>query len=329
MRHTNTRARTGFTLIELLIVIAIIAILAAILFPVFAQARERARASSCLSNMKQMGLGLMQYTQDHDETMPPAYYYNTCSPNAAPSGGYDASGIIQWSGLVQPYVKSTQIFVCPSDKIGGLAPTNFTGTNSGAGAPAGQTSLAAVQDNQAPRISYSANEAVMPRPRGGICLDTGQPQNVVKLAAIGDAANVIAVAEFTDLVNAIGGGGPGGTAYKSHRPTDAWALDAAGTIPYDTSNTNNSPIYALSAAAAQAIFAAQATVVYSNNTYPHLIYANVGRHQGGDNFIFMDGHAKWQRIQRTLECGNYMWGKQAYNQGNASILCPDTGAPVS
>ncbi|HEY3298451.1 MAG TPA: prepilin-type N-terminal cleavage/methylation domain-containing protein, partial [Armatimonadota bacterium] len=70
-----TKRNSGFTLIELLVVIAIIAILAAILFPVFAQAREKARSASCLSNEKQIGLGLMMYMQDYDETYPMAYYY--------------------------------------------------------------------------------------------------------------------------------------------------------------------------------------------------------------------------------------------------------------
>ena len=91
--------RRGFTLIELLVVIAIIAILAAILFPVFAQAREKARAISCLSNMKQLGLGLAQYTQDFDETM----------PNGR---NYDCNG---WAGQVMPYVKSVQIYKCPDE----------------------------------------------------------------------------------------------------------------------------------------------------------------------------------------------------------------------
>ena len=91
------RRKAGFTLIELLVVIAIIAILAAILFPVFARARENARRTSCLSNLKQWGLAVMQYTQDYDETLPGHYK----DPNP-------------WTVFMQPYVRSTQIYTCPS-----------------------------------------------------------------------------------------------------------------------------------------------------------------------------------------------------------------------
>jgi len=77
--NARTRSRSGFTLIELLVVIAIIAILAAILFPVFAQAREKARQASCESNEKQIGLAITQYVQDYDETYMPA----TLSPRQA------------------------------------------------------------------------------------------------------------------------------------------------------------------------------------------------------------------------------------------------------
>src|SRR5436190_15559888 len=99
--------RTGFTLIELLVVIAIIAILAAILFPVFGRARENARRSSCQSNLKQLGLGLLQYTQDYDEMLPAGY-------NGVPPAGNGFWGT-GWAGCIYPYVKNGQVYVCPND----------------------------------------------------------------------------------------------------------------------------------------------------------------------------------------------------------------------
>ncbi len=98
--------RRGFTLIELLVVIAIIAILAAILFPVFAKAREKARQTSCLSNVKQLILGVMQYAQDYDERIPK--HGTHCN---APGVGGDGTGNVddrcQWD-KIEPYVKNTQ-----------------------------------------------------------------------------------------------------------------------------------------------------------------------------------------------------------------------------
>ncbi|MEI6501017.1 MAG: DUF1559 domain-containing protein [Armatimonadota bacterium] len=96
--------RRGFTLIELLVVIAIIAILAAILFPVFAKAREKARQSSCQSNLKQIALAELSYVQDYDEIFPTSH-------RAADGDGYQR----HWLILLQPYVKNTQLFRCPSD----------------------------------------------------------------------------------------------------------------------------------------------------------------------------------------------------------------------
>jgi len=107
------RKQYGFTLIELLVVIAIIAILAAILFPVFARARENARKANCLSNMKQLGLAVMQYAQDYDEVLPPTY--NGGSTTYTLPNGNQHTGAVLWPTLLYPYVKNTGVYVCPSD----------------------------------------------------------------------------------------------------------------------------------------------------------------------------------------------------------------------
>jgi prepilin-type N-terminal cleavage/methylation domain-containing protein/prepilin-type processing-associated H-X9-DG protein len=103
VRHVTKR---GFTLIELLVVISIIVLLAAILFPVFARARENARRASCQSNLKQLALGIHQYVQDYDEYFPRVY--TIASGNWA---GGDWKG---WATMVEPYVKSEQVYACPS-----------------------------------------------------------------------------------------------------------------------------------------------------------------------------------------------------------------------
>ncbi|MEO7719794.1 MAG: DUF1559 domain-containing protein [Capsulimonas sp.] len=101
MKKSIVCVRNGFTLIELLVVIAIIAILSAILFPVFAKAREKARQIACLSNQKQLALGYMQYLQDYDET------YIFCQRWGGAGTG--------WAGRIYPYVKSADVYTCPDD----------------------------------------------------------------------------------------------------------------------------------------------------------------------------------------------------------------------
>jgi len=117
--------RRGFTLIELLVVIAIIAILAAILFPVFARAREKARQTSCLSNLKELQLGALMYAQDYDEVQLRVNIGGGLTytlPNGNPHTGY-----MLWHTSLFPYVKNIQIYNCPSGD------RDFTGQYTGGG----------------------------------------------------------------------------------------------------------------------------------------------------------------------------------------------------
>ncbi len=126
----TTRKAEGFTLIELLVVIAIIAILAAILFPVFAQAREKARGISCVSNVKELGLAHLMYWQDYDET-------------SVSSWSYGFPGDFEWS--VQPYIKNLQILFCPSSRISVTSLASSCGNNDflpgGVNNPTGEQNL--------------------------------------------------------------------------------------------------------------------------------------------------------------------------------------------
>lgn len=119
----TARSRSGFTLIELLVVIAIIAILAAILFPVFVQARESARSASCLSNMKQIGLALRMYGQDYDETYPNIRLYS--DPHLA-----CCNADLTWKNVVQPFIKNKGVYACPSNKFVNFRPGNKATLNS-------------------------------------------------------------------------------------------------------------------------------------------------------------------------------------------------------
>jgi prepilin-type N-terminal cleavage/methylation domain-containing protein len=147
MRHH----RKGFTLIELLVVIAIIAILAAILFPVFAQAREKARQTSCLSNLKQQGTASYMYTQDYDETFPLALYIGNT--------GTGPCGFVSYHALV-PYQKNADVQKCPSDST----PLNVDMTVATVGALLGAVIPACNVPPALHVTSYQPNYSVMTFP---------------------------------------------------------------------------------------------------------------------------------------------------------------------
>jgi prepilin-type N-terminal cleavage/methylation domain-containing protein/prepilin-type processing-associated H-X9-DG protein len=175
----------GFTLIELLVVIAIIAILAAILFPVFAQAREKARAISCLSNAKQLALATQMFAQDYDEYMPKAWFNDEPSWNGCPNGGRYCwpwrDPMWGWDFVIQAYVKNKQLYQCPSD------PESYTRglwNDTWGGLPAAP---------DADNIPGSYRLNISDYPNG--------PWNALKLSSIQNVAEAIQLAESRPGIN--------------------------------------------------------------------------------------------------------------------------------
>lgn len=169
--------RKAFTLIELLVVIAIIAILAAILFPVFAQAREKARQTACLAHSRQLGTAVHMYAQDYDETLP-LYWYGV-------QIGY-------WHVALQPYIKNAQLFICPSA-------ANISGSSLPQCDP---RSLGPVNPNPATNEafygsgSYGYNHSYL-----GSGVNWSGAGATTGLAAIEAPAETLAIAEITKVVN--------------------------------------------------------------------------------------------------------------------------------
>ena len=158
--------RKGFTLIELLVVIAIIAILAAILFPVFARARAKAQQNSCLSNLKQLQLGMLMYASDNSQMYPPGQVGGTFT-SGLPAGG---AGAVDWPSEIYPYVKNVQIFMCPSDQT-------TTGSIVWAGTANTVTNLSYAANN----ACSAALDAIISYPSEMLCMmDAIQPNGFVQ-----------------------------------------------------------------------------------------------------------------------------------------------------
>jgi len=261
----------GFTLIELLVVIAIIAILAAILFPVFAKVREKARQTSCASNLKQIGLAVIQYTQDNDEAFPPAVQY---SPAGDPAGG-----LIEWSSglVVGPYLKSTSVLQCPSDSFKSAF---------GAGVLALTGIRKAVPD------SYMINAVTgysnwgqdyAENPYGGVTVPQGvfPPQAGYPWKTFPNItmAQLSYPSDLVEMVDAKEGWSEyGGQAGEQNNETDTW-WDAGRGAWQNWGYFSMSQVYwGLSDA-------------ILNPTYPD--GKGMTKHTGGTNVMFTDGHVKW------------------------------------
>ena len=289
--------RRAFTLIELLVVIAIIAILAAILFPVFAQARESARQTACLSNMKQLGTSLTLYQQDYDGRMSQTEY---ADPNNLATA---QTPHVHWSYIVQPYVKNLEIFVCPSDthpavaQMGDLQAPKFSYINNYDAIPSHeyQPPSDAAIENSASLILLTERRAYG-GVKGTVLLDpykgaNGFQPNKFCPNAPGSLGRPLC-ADPTATRNAVYGG------------VKCYAYYDSGTLDKVLENIDDTVYF-------------MARVKWDRHR-GGADYYNDGR-QGGANYAFFDGHAKHMKIEQTIHPDNYMWGKQFYPMINPAM----------
>lgn len=315
--------KKAFTLIELLVVIAIIAILAAILFPVFAQAKLAAKKTADLSNTKQLGTAMQIYIGDWDDVFPVANHRNS-------EPGLEGQEI-HWSWMLAPYVKNEQIFVSPGDKNGGWAPGCFNQANNnrGFGIPGGQTNGCAQQGYpagvftaQVARLSYIGNQLLMPRKRQATDTATAvsatQVDNVsgtILLSAMSDGAFCMQRdpgGEFRTYRNALG------IARSGQRDFSGTQLPAAGDLPFEAISRNT----------LQQVWACNAGVRVTGSLDLTIRYANSGRFGNGNNYVFADTSAKFREAYSTFNPNQYMWGTIAYSLGGSQVINPLTGLPV-
>ena len=265
-----SRTRSAFTLIELLVVIAIIAILAAILFPVFAQAREKARQTSCLSNMKQLSLAALQYIQDHDETFP-------SDAGAHVSGGYDGDwGKDYWAFHFRPYIKmnvgniqqpASSVYLCPSFADGATAlDTSYSDTvaSGGYGLPANYAETVwNLVPNAAGTYEYYSSYAIN--------------EHLADLAAPGDPQ-----IEGPELS-------------RWEAPSNSYMILEANKSELEGDELNRRSDNLTGADYPNGRCGNGATVDCKMNTWLGIRV----RHSGGFNAAYVDGHVKWSKATFT------------------------------
>jgi prepilin-type N-terminal cleavage/methylation domain-containing protein/prepilin-type processing-associated H-X9-DG protein len=252
--------KKAFTLIELLVVIAIIAILAAILFPVFAQAREKARAITCLSNTKQLGMGAYMYMQDYDEiVLPLNIQYTPAELGVQPAGMTNAGSVREWRRrwqyIIQPYVKNHRLMVCASDS------SRYNGVDWGDD----------VENLRGGKpISMGINDGLS---TWGTDSPTGTSEPV-SYAAYDKPASLV---QFADA----------GSVSDNTEDWAAWNRVSQGRTRYD-----NDPDSYKQPGGYQSVYAAPTFYANDRATWGDVTNRPVPRHNGLCNVAFFDGHAK-------------------------------------
>jgi prepilin-type N-terminal cleavage/methylation domain-containing protein/prepilin-type processing-associated H-X9-DG protein len=313
--------KKAFTLIELLVVIAIIAILAAILFPVFAQAKEAAKKTACLSNTKQIALGLYMYAGDYEDTLPntsweqdPAGFFPGTYNPANPAGTYQ----VHWTFLIQPYVRNWNIFVCPSDAH------PFPTDNA---CPNGVSDIGQLQGGQmycdwaAQKDSYIPIYGALP----------AHDWTVVSQTAYANPANQIMVGEHRNdsLSPTDAGDGDGHKGTSGFWPSQPCGnLNPNLSLPSPTSANKGSAssiafgyTYFNAAFLQQAYASAQNAGAVGSSGYVAFFKAYDAvrvawdRHSSGSgsNFSFADGHAKYQNLGQVTNPNSYEFGDHWYS----------------
>ena len=269
----------AFTLIELLVVIAIISILAAILFPVFAQAREKARATACMSNMKQIALGTIQYTQDFDDLLPMARF-GTGTGAARNGDPTSANFLYLWMDAIFPYVKVEAAFSCPDDVSVNNGPYVYIFNKPTAGYGFGSYAANCSFANYMPTNTYAGSAPYTYGPveyQGNPALNAPIPASHVTLPA-----STIFCADGATLNTSGGQSNWGAPAYFS--PPNAYGANC------DSRPSSTKPPCAIYTPDAEGT---GIPAVYDNRALSiNNVSALVGRHSGMINCSFCDGHAK-------------------------------------
>lgn len=266
-RKSVLPVRFAFTLIELLVVIAIIAILAAILFPVFAQARESARKTACLSNTKQLGTAVMMYVQDYDEMYPCNSWdgENVYIGTTANDIGKDTKSATQWPWRIMPYLKNRNVFVCASDPARGKS---------------GWTGYSTTQDDfwgVPTPISYGHNQMVFGygnAPGHGI-EDWARDTPPSSIASIPSPASTYMMADY-------------GSGYM-----ETWWINNLRAANHTLVYNEKAP-------------GGGATKDNTEPWKSRFKSDNSKRHQGGQNITYADGHAKWRRGEQIYSGEDWM-----------------------